>query len=148
MKSNLDENLIRKLVELLKSNELGELEYATNDLRIRISNTKINAAYATQVPASSTTPKAISASTTSKNTVEDGDVIQSPMVGTAYLAPEANAAAFAPIGSSVLTGQTIMIVEAMKTMNPISAPRDGKVKAVHVKNGQPVEFGQPLLVLE
>ncbi|AFX99357.1 acetyl-CoA carboxylase, biotin carboxyl carrier protein [Candidatus Endolissoclinum faulkneri L2] len=147
MKNNLEENLIRKLVELLKENELGELEYATSDLRIRISNPKINAAYTTQVSASTTTA-AISDSDTSGNTVEDGDVIPSPMVGTAYLAPEENAAAFAPIGSSVRSGQTIMIVEAMKTMNPIPAPRAGKVKAVHVQNGQPVEFGQPLLVLE
>ncbi|MEQ8587501.1 MAG: acetyl-CoA carboxylase biotin carboxyl carrier protein [Thalassobaculaceae bacterium] len=148
MSKDLDEALVRKLAGLLEETGLGEIEYATGDLRIRIAKPTVNATYtaapapaAAPVPASAPAPAATAAQ-------EDGEVVPSPMVGTAYVAPEPGAAAFAPVGASVRKGQTIMIVEAMKTMNPIPAPRDGKIKAVHVENGQPVEYGQPLLVLE
>ena len=148
MSKDLDEALVRKLAGLLEETGLGEIEYATGDLRIRIAKPTVNAAYtaapapaAAPVPASAAAPAAAAPQ-------EDGEVVPSPMVGTAYVAPEPGAAAFAPVGASVRKGQTIMIVEAMKTMNPIPAPRDGKIKGVHVENGQPVEYGQPLLVLE
>lgn len=145
MSKDLDEALVRKLAGLLEETGLGEIEYATGDLRIRIAKPTINATYAAPAPAAA--PAAVAA-TPAAVVEESGEVVPSPMVGTAYVAPEPGAAAFAPVGSNVRKGQTIMIVEAMKTMNPIPAPRDGKIKAVHVENGQPVEFGQPLLVLE
>lgn len=147
MSEDLDEALVRKLADLLEETGLGEIEYATGDLRIRIAKPTVNATYAaapTPAPASVATAPATPAAAPP----EDGEVVPSPMVGTAYVAPEPGAAAFAPVGASVRKGQTIMIVEAMKTMNPIPAPRDGKIKSVHVENGQPVEYGQPLLVLE
>lgn len=146
MSKDLDEALVRKLAGLLEETGLGEIEYAIGDLRIRIAKPTINATYA--APMAAAAPAAVPGVAAAAAPVEDGEVIPSPMVGTAYVAPEPGAAAFAPVGSNVRKGQTIMIVEAMKTMNPIPAPRDGKVKAVHVENGQPVEFGQPLLVLE
>ncbi|WPZ34251.1 acetyl-CoA carboxylase biotin carboxyl carrier protein [Thalassobaculum sp. OXR-137] len=146
MSKDLDEALVRKLAGLLEETGLGEIEYATGDLRIRIAKPTINATYAAPAPAAA--PAAVAAAAPAAAVEESGEVVPSPMVGTAYVAPEPGAAAFAPVGSNVRKGQTIMIVEAMKTMNPIPAPRDGKIKAVHVENGQPVEFGQPLLVLE
>ena len=146
MSKDLDEQLVRKLAGLLEETGLGEIEYATGDLRIRIAKPTVNATYAAPMAAA---PAAVAASAPAAATpAEDGEAVPSPMVGTAYIAAEPGAAAFAPVGSSVRKGQTIMIIEAMKTMNPIPAPRDGKVKSVHVENGQPVEFGQPLLVLE
>lgn len=149
MSKDLDEELVRKLAGLLEETGLGEIEYATGDLRIRIAKPTVNATYAAPMPAAAPAAAAPAAAPASSGgAAEDGEVVPSPMVGTAYVAPEPGAAAFAPVGSNVRKGQTIMIVEAMKTMNPIPAPRDGKVKAVHVENGQPVEFGQPLLVLE
>lgn len=150
MSKDLDEELVRKLAGLLEETGLGEIEYATGDLRIRIAKPTVNATYAAApaaAPVAAPAPAAAGAPTAAAPQ-EDGEVVPSPMVGTAYVAPEPGAAAFAPVGASVRKGQTIMIVEAMKTMNPIPAPRDGKIKAVHVENGQPVEYGQPLLVLE
>ena len=148
MSKDLDEALVRKLAGLLEETGLGEIEYATGDLRIRIAKPTVNATYAAPMPAPTAAPAAAAAPAAPAAAQETGEVVPSPMVGTAYVAPEPGAAAYAPVGSSVRKGQTIMIVEAMKTMNPIPAPRDGKIKAVHVENGQPVEFGQPLLVLE
>ncbi|SDG50617.1 acetyl-CoA carboxylase biotin carboxyl carrier protein [Thalassobaculum litoreum] len=146
MSKDLDEALVRKLAGLLEETGLGEIEYATGDLRIRIAKPTVNATYAAPMPTAA--PVAAAPAAPAAAPAEDGEVVPSPMVGTAYIAPEPGAAAFAPVGSTVRKGQTIMIVEAMKTMNPIPAPRDGKIKSVHVENGQPVEFGQPLLVLE
>jgi acetyl-CoA carboxylase biotin carboxyl carrier protein len=141
---DLDEELVRKLAGLLEETGLGEIEYATDTLRIRIAKPVVTAAIAAPAPPPAAAPAAAAPAAPQ----EDGEVVTSPMVGTAYVAPEPGSAAFAPVGSSVRKGQTIMIVEAMKTMNPIPAPRDGTVKAVRVENGQPVEYGQPLLVLE
>ena len=149
MSKGLDEELVRKLAGLLEETGLGEIEYATGDLRIRIAKPTVNATYAAPVaaPAAAAAPTAAPAAPAAA-AQEDGEIVASPMVGTAYTAPEPGAASFAPVGSAVRKGQTIMIVEAMKTMNPIPAPRDGTVKSVPVENGQPVEYGQPLLVLE
>lgn len=147
MSKDLDEELVRKLAVLLEETGLGEIEYAVGDLRIRIAKPTVTTTYAAAPAAVAAAPAATPAAPVAVP-VEDGEVIASPMVGTAYIAPEPGAASFAPVGSAVRKGQTIMIVEAMKTMNPIPAPRDGTVKAVHVENGQPVEYGQSLLVLE
>jgi len=146
---DLDEELVRKLAGLLDETGLGEIEYAIGDLRIRIAKPVVTATVAAPAPvAAPAAPPPGASAAPSAAAPEDGEVVASPMVGTAYVAPEPGSAAFAPVGSSVRKGQTIMIVEAMKTMNPIPAPRDGTVKAVRVENGQPVEYGQPLLVLE
>lgn len=147
MSKDLDEELVRKLAGLLDETGLGEIEYATDKVRVRIAKPTVTATVA--APAAHTPQAAApAAAAPAAAPEEDGEIVPSPMVGTAYLAPEPGAAAFAAVGATVRKGQTILIVEAMKTMNPIPAPRDGKVKAIRVENGQPVEYGQPLLVLE
>lgn len=141
---SIDQNLIRELAALLKETELSEIEIEQDDLRIRVARNSV-AAIAQVAPANSpAAPEAAAASDPASNP----GAVKSPMVGTAYLAPSPGAAPFAAVGTEVSEGQTIMIVEAMKTMNHIPAPRAGKVMAVLVENGQPVEFGEPLMIIE
>lgn len=147
MSKDLDEDLVRKLAGLLDETGLGEIEYATDKLRIRIARPVAPTTVAAPAPVPAAAP-APAAPAPAAAPQEAGEAVTSPMVGTVYVAPEPGAPAFAPVGGSVRKGQTVMIVEAMKTMNPIPAPRDGVVSAVRVENGQPVEYGQPLLVLE
>jgi acetyl-CoA carboxylase biotin carboxyl carrier protein len=143
-KFDIDEALIRKLAKLLKETGLTEIEYETDDARIRVNSGATGAAVAAApaavaVPAAALTPPAA-----------DGPVagsVSSPMVGTAYLSPEPNAAAFVKVGDRVAKGQTILIIEAMKVMNPIPAPHAGTVTQILVQDGQPVEFGEPLMVV-
>jgi acetyl-CoA carboxylase biotin carboxyl carrier protein len=144
-KFDIDEALIRKLAKLLKETGLTEIEYETDDARIRVNSgatgTVVAAApaAAAAAPAASLTPPAA-----------DGPAagsVSSPMVGTAYLSPEPNAAAFVKVGDRVAKGQTILIIEAMKVMNPIPAPHAGTITQILVQDGQPVEFGEPLMVV-
>ncbi len=145
-KNTIDQDLIRDLAKLLAETELSEIEIEQNDLRIRVARNiggvvQSVSAPAPQmaVPSSDSAPRDLS---TAKGTVP------SPMVGTAYLSPAPGAKQFVTIGENVKEGQTVLIVEAMKTMNQIAAPRSGKVTAILVDDGQPVEFGEPLLILE
>ncbi len=144
MSKNLDEDLVRKLAGLLEETGLGEIEYATDHLRIRVAKPTVQVA---AQPAAAVAAAAAPAPQAAP-TEPEGEVVPSPMVGTVYLAAEPGAAPFVQPGTTVRAGQTVMIVEAMKTMNPIAAPRAGTVKAVLIENGQPVEYGQPLLTLE
>jgi acetyl-CoA carboxylase biotin carboxyl carrier protein len=141
-KFDIDEALIRKLAKLLKETGLTEIEFETDDARIRVnagaSGPAIAAAPAAAVPAALTSDVADAPAAGS---------ISSPMVGTAYLSPEPNAAAFVKVGDRVTKGQTILIIEAMKVMNPIPAPHPGTVTQILVQDGQPVEFGEPLMVI-
>jgi acetyl-CoA carboxylase biotin carboxyl carrier protein len=133
-KFDIDEALIRKLAKLLKETGLTEIEFETDDARIRVnagSGPVIAAA-----PASAAASEGPAAGT-----------VSSPMVGTAYLAPEPNAAAFVKVGDRVAKGQTILIIEAMKVMNPIPAPHAGTVTQILIQDGQPVEFGEPMMVI-
>jgi acetyl-CoA carboxylase biotin carboxyl carrier protein len=147
-KFDIDEALIRKLAKLLKETGLTEIEFETDDARIRVnagaSGPVIAAAPAMAAPivapAAGLTPP-VGAEAAAAGTVS------SPMVGTAYLAPEPNAAAFVKVGDRVAKGQTILIIEAMKVMNPIPAPHAGTVTQILVQDGQPVEFGEPLMVI-
>ncbi|WJS85706.1 acetyl-CoA carboxylase biotin carboxyl carrier protein [Paracoccus sp. TOH] len=157
-----DVAFIQALAELLNRNELTELtvkrEYDEND-RLTVSLSKQNkqiiqtvaAPAAPQAPAA-TASAAPAAPAPSAAGNEDPaslpGVVTSPMVGTAYLAPEPGAAAFVAVGQQVKEGETLMIVEAMKTMNHIPAPRSGTVKRILVDDGSPVEFGAPLMVVE
>lgn len=153
-KSSIDQDLVRDLANILTETDLTEIEIEQDDLRIRVSRgggqvvqalpgypsmAPPAAAPATVAPAAE---PAVDAVTATKNAVS------SPMVGTAYLSPSPEADAFVEIGQSVSEGQTILIIEAMKTMNQIPAPRSGKVTAILVEDAQPVEFGEPLLVIE
>ena len=145
----VDEGLIRGLAELLNDTGLSEIEIEQKGLRIRIARNitmapTIAAPYpATAMPTVTGGP-AIAAPTADTHP----GTLKSPMVGTAYRAPEPGAANFVEIGSAVKQGQTVLIIEAMKTMNHIPAQKAGTVKAIFVENGQPVEFGEPLLIIE
>ena len=144
----IDQDVIRELAALLVETDLSEIEVEQDDLRIRVArNMSISAPVNVAPPAATPAPVAPAANTTSEVSTRPGTVT-SPMVGTAYLASEPGATPFIEIGSNVRVGQTLMIVEAMKTMNAIPAPVAGKVTAILVEDGQPVEYGEPLLVIE
>lgn len=145
-KNNKSEReLIRELADLLTETGLTEIEIERDDFRVRVARGVAPAAAApVLVPAAKP-------ATAAPEAVEDKDLsnaVTSPMVGTAYRAPEPGAAPFVEVGSTVNAGETLMIIEAMKTMNHIPAPRGGKVTAVMVEDGQPVEFGEPLVIIE
>jgi len=152
-KNQIDQNLIKDLANLLTETDLSEIEVEQDDLRIRLSRTasaqpvQIHAPVAAApvapaAPVASATPNAPATDT------KPAGNVPSPMVGTAYLSPAPGADAFVQIGDSVKEGDTVLIVEAMKTMNQIPAPKSGKVTAILVEDGQPVEFGEQLLLIE
>ena len=144
----VDEGLIRGLAALLDETGLSEIEIEHKGLRVRIArNLTIAAAVAPTVSAAgiAAAPAAI---VPGRDADTHPGTLKSPMVGTAYRAAEPGAAPFVEIGSVVKQGQTVLIIEAMKTMNHIPASRNGTVTAVFVENGQPVEYGEPLLIIE
>lgn len=149
--SALDEALIRELADLLNETGLTEIELEHKDLRVRVARNAAPAAVTAVAPAAAPAPQpaaaAAPASGDSALAQHPGTVI-SPMVGTAYRSPEPGAPPFVEVGSTVKEGQTVMIVEAMKTMNHIPSPRSGTVSEIMVEDGQPVEFGEPLVVIE
>jgi acetyl-CoA carboxylase biotin carboxyl carrier protein len=145
-KEKIDAAMIREMAALLDETGLGEIEYETDEVRIRVA--KPGSAPVTSIV---TAPSAAPAVVTELAAAPAGEMpgtVPSPMVGTAYLTPEPGAEPFVRQGDVVRKGQTIAIVEAMKVMNPIPAPRDGTVTKIMISNGQPVEFGEPLMVLE
>ena len=138
----IDKKLIKELVDNLEEFKLTELEYQHGETKIKVSK----AVKAANVNKLSDT--VISNNKAVLSETEDGIRIKSPIIGTAYLSPEPSAQQFIKIGDKVKKGQTIMIVEAMKTMNHIPSTGDGEVKDILVKDGQPVEFGQTLILLK
>lgn len=144
----IDGEAIRKLAEILVDTDLTEIEYEDDGRRIRVARKQEVAAYA-PAPVAAVSPMAAPvAQDQAKPADHHHNAIKSPMVGTAYLAPEPGAPTFVKIGDTVGMGQTLLIIEAMKVMNPIKAPRAGKITHVFIKDGTPVEFGEPLLVIE
>jgi acetyl-CoA carboxylase biotin carboxyl carrier protein len=141
----VDPDVIERLAELLERTGLAEIELAEGDSRVRVVR-QTSAVAAAPAPAPVPEAAAAPAAPTAEPEAAEGTVF-SPMVGTVYLAPEPGAAPFIAVGSQVAEGQTLLIVEAMKVMNPIRAPRAGTVSAILVPNAAPVEFGEPLLVL-
>ena len=139
----IDKKLIKELVDNLKEFELTELEYQDGQTKIKVSKV-------TRGIEQSKTGAVVSPNKTVLNTSDtsDGIRVKSPIIGTAYLAPEPGANKFVEIGDKVKKGQTIMIVEAMKTMNHVPSTNDGEVKKILVEDGQPVEFGQTLVLLK
>jgi acetyl-CoA carboxylase biotin carboxyl carrier protein len=146
-KSAIDHDLIRELAKLLDETGLTEIEFERNGERVRVARRAKRAAgpaTAASVPASA------------RDAADDGPIdhtghpglVTSPMVGTVYLGPEPGARAYVGIGSRVHAGETLLIVEAMKTMNQIPAPRAGTVTQILIEDGQPVEFGEPLMIVE
>ncbi|WP_293798786.1 acetyl-CoA carboxylase biotin carboxyl carrier protein [uncultured Bosea sp.] len=151
-KSPIDPELVRELAELLNQTDLTEIEVEKGDLRVRVAR---NISTTVQVPAAApmmAMPAPVTATaaapTEAKPTAAHPGAVPSPMVGTAYRRPSPDAKPFVEIGSVVKQGERILLVEAMKTFNDIVAPRAGKVTAILVEDGQPVEYGEPLLVIE
>ena len=147
----IDAALVRELAELLTENNLSEIEVEDGDRKIRVQRGAIaTAAPVHAAPAATPAPQPMTAPPMhAEAPVGDvgGESVRSPMVGTAFLAAEPGAAPFVSPGDSVKAGDALLIVEAMKVMNPITAPHGGVVKQVLVENGQPVEFDQPLVLL-
>ncbi|MGB1872768.1 MAG: acetyl-CoA carboxylase biotin carboxyl carrier protein [Candidatus Puniceispirillaceae bacterium] len=149
-----DTALVKALADILDEAGLAELEYETADLSVRLSRVAgaVTATPAVAPVAAPAAPAPAAAAPAAAAPAEDmashPGAVTSPMVGTAYVAAEPDAPAFIAVGDSVKKGQTLLIVEAMKVMNPITAPTDGKVTQIMVQNGQPVEFGEVLVVIE
>lgn len=147
--SRIDQQMIRDLAELLNETGLSEIEWNEGSLKVRVAK----AVAAVSAPVYAAAPAAVAAAAPASAAGGDDaashpGAVKSPMVGTVYTASEPGAAPFVSVGSNVSAGQTLLIVEAMKTMNPITAPKGGRVARILIENQQPVEFGQPLLVIE
>jgi len=153
----IEPDLVRELAAILSETGLTEIEVEHGELKLRLAKTVTYAAAPAapapvhHMPVAAAAPAPVAAAApaaTAADKRNDPNAVLSPMVGTAYLAPEPGAKVFVSVGDSVTEGQTLMVVEAMKTFNPIPAPRAGKVKEIIVSDGQPVEFGEALVILE
>lgn len=153
----IDTRLVRRLADILKATDLTAIEVEQGDLKIRVAReivvhqttaapVAVAAAPVAAAPAPIAAPSAPTEAAAPARAA--GDLVKSPMVGTAYLQAQPGNPPFIKVGDNVTAGQTLIIVEAMKTMNPIAAPRAGKVVEILVGDAQPIEFGQPLVVLE
>ena len=151
-KHGIDQTLIRDLANILNETDLTEIEVEQDDLRIRVSRAGtpqyVQAPIAAPVAAAPAVATAAVAATPAAEARNNKNAVTAPMVGTAYLSPAPGARAFIEVGASVKEGQTILIIEAMKTMNQIPAPRSGKVTEILVQDASPVEYGEPLIVIE
>ncbi len=156
--AEIDTTLVRQLADILNDTSLTEIEVERGELRIRVAR-EITAApvmqyaaapmaHAAPAPAPAAAAPLTMPSDPATIVAKQGEEVKSPMVGTAYLQASPEAPPFAQAGDKVKKGQTLLIVEAMKTMNPIQSPRDGVVKEILVGDAQPVEFGEPLVLLE
>lgn len=147
----VDTDLVRQLAEMLKEGELSEIEVQDGERRIVVKRQLGGHTMALQVPAPVAAPApaaGVPAAAAGDPPADHPGTVKSPMVGTVYLAGEPGAKPFISVGDKVSAGDTLLIVEAMKVMNPIAAPRSGTVKQVFVVDAQPVEFDQPLVVVE
>ena len=142
----IDKKIIQELSDYLKEFNLTEIEITEKDTKIKVSKNNVSISNQPQV-ISSSSPITSSAPIQNQNT-KSGTEITSPIIGTAYHAPEPGAKKFVEIGKRIKKGDTIMIVEAMKTMNHVPSTADGVVKEICVEDGQPVEFGQTIIILE
>jgi acetyl-CoA carboxylase biotin carboxyl carrier protein len=149
-KRGIDKELVRDLAALLKETELSEIEIEQEGFRIRVARTLAPVQVYSE-PMRAAAPQPIAGEPVQGSLADPArhpGCVPSPMVGTAYRAPEPTAAPFVEVGDTVTAGQTILIVEAMKHMNEVAAPRAGKVVAIMVEDGQPVEYGEPLMIIE
>jgi len=152
-KFDIDTEFVRKLAQLLQETGLGEIELADGDKRIRVARPAVTVAaapvaapVAVAAPAVAAAPGA--AAGANGDLGKHPGAVKSPMVGTAYLAPEPGKPNFVVVGDKVTAGQTLLIIEAMKTFNPIKAPKAGTVTQILIDNARPVEFGEPLMIVE
>ena len=142
----IDKKIIKELSDYLKEFNLTEIEITEKDTKIKVSKNNVSISNQPQV-ISQSSPTTNSEATQTQN-IKSGTEITSPIIGTAYHAPEPGAKKFVEIGKKIKKGDTIMIVEAMKTMNHVPSTADGVVKEICVEDGQPVEFGQTIIILE
>ena len=139
----IDKNIIKELTEYLNEFNLTEIEYTDKDTKIKVSKSNpISSNQAVSVAASTPVLGAV------KSAVISGTEVKSPIIGTAYLAAEPGAKKFAEVGKKIKKGETVMIVEAMKTMNHVPSTADGIIKEICVEDGQPVEYGQTIIIVE
>jgi acetyl-CoA carboxylase biotin carboxyl carrier protein len=139
----IDKNIIKELTEYLSEFNLTEIEYTDKDTKIKVSRCVVpNSSETVSVAASN------SKSAEAKTKAISGTEIKSPIIGTAYLSPEPGAKKFSEIGKKIKKGETVMIVEAMKTMNHVPSTADGIIKKICVEDGQPVEYGQTIIIVE
>ena len=136
----INKKLIKELVNCLEENKLSELEYSEKDIKIKVARNSFKEKNKIEIPPDKVELK--------EGKILTGIEIKSPIIGTAYLAPEPGGKKFVEIGKKIKKGDTVMIVEAMKTMNHVPSTKDGIVKKVVVEDGQPVEYGQTLVILE
>jgi acetyl-CoA carboxylase biotin carboxyl carrier protein len=146
-KIDVDKELVRELSKLLEENHLTEIEVQRGDQRVRVSRGGGGGGSYVAAPIAHASAPAAAAAAKPTDSKHPG-AVTSPMVGTAYRSPEPGAKPFVDVGMKVTAGQTLLIIEAMKTMNAIPAPRAGTVTKIIVDDGQPVEFGEPLMIIE
>ena len=142
----IDKNIIKELSDYLDEFNLTEIEITEKDTKIKVS--KNNVSISNQPVQTSANTQTVNQSVSEKSNVKSGTEITSPIIGTAYHAPEPGAKKFVEVGKKIKKGDTIMIVEAMKTMNHVPSTQDGVVKEICVEDGHPVEFGQTIIILE
>lgn len=150
-KAGIDKGLIRDLANILKDTDLTEIEVEQDDLRIRVSrqgNTQYIQAPIAAAPVAAVAAPVAAAAPAAAAGPDLKNAVTAPMVGTVYLAPAPGSRNFIEVGATVKEGQTLLIIEAMKTMNQIPAPKSGKVVEILVNDAQPVEYGQPLVIVE
>ena len=136
----INKKLIKELVNCLEENKLSELEYSEKDIKIKVARNSFKENNKIEISANKAELK--------EDKITTGIEIKSPIIGTAYLAPEPGGKKFVEVGKKIKKGDTVMIVEAMKTMNHVPSTNDGVVKKIVVEDGQPVEYGQTLVILE
>jgi len=145
-RTQIDDELVRRLAALLEETKLTEIEYEVGGLRLRVARAAVPVAAQIAAPAAVMAAAAPSAAAES-GAAESSGTVKSPMVGVAYRGPEPGAKPYVAEGDQVAEGATLLLIEAMKTFNPIMAPRAGRVVRFLVGDGQPVEYGEPLLIL-
>ncbi len=148
-KADVDEDLVRKLANLLEETGLTEIEYGTKDWHLRVVRGRSPSTGGTGAnPAAATVVETAGAAEGVERDADHPGVVSAPMVGVVYTAPEPGEPPFINVGDTVAEGQTLLLIEAMKVFNPITAPRAGKVARILIGSGTPVEFGEPLLIIE
>ena len=153
--SKYETTLVEDLAKLINEHNLAEIEYDTEGLRLRVTRIPTQGfmppppppVFAQAVPAAAAVPAAVAAEEKAAPEIK-GEAVKSPMVGVVYTSPEPNSAPYVSVGDTVSADQTLFLVEAMKTFNPVKAPRSGKVVQILVSDRSPVEYDQPLLILE
>jgi acetyl-CoA carboxylase biotin carboxyl carrier protein len=147
-KQELDAELIRKLAALLEETGLTEIEFANQTVRVKVGRSQPMPSYTVAAPAPTPTVAATPAPSSAAPAADHPGLVKSPMVGTVYLSAEPGAPPYVSPGTVVKAGQTLLIIEAMKVMNPVTAPVAGTIGSIFAKDAQPVEFGESLLIIE